>query len=244
MAIDLDRVAETAIETTLNGRRRRRRGRHVVGTLAAGAAVYAGVRVAQKGLPGPLKLMKAGAKTLGEAREISNAVKDRLFERDDEDYEEPTDGEDEQGWEDEPDEDEPRGGGDWDEEDEDEGDEEEPVDDEEEPVAEEDLDEEDPDEDEEPVEDEQPVAEDEPVDEDESSEEDSDEDDSGEDEIQRLQTGIENGTQRGQAPDLLRALGSSRRRPPVMRSGSGELDPATQPPAPKPAKTKSKTGSK
>src|SRR5436305_1691577 len=114
MAIDLDRVATTAIETTLNGGRRRRRGRPVARTLAAGAALYAAVRVGQKGAPTrPLKLMKVGTKTLGEFRELSDVVRNRLFERG-EDYEEPADGEDEDGWEDEPDDDEPRGeGDDW-----------------------------------------------------------------------------------------------------------------------------------
>src|SRR3954451_24877150 len=112
MAIDLDRVAVTAIETTLSGDRRRHRRRPMVRTLAAGAALYAAVRVAQKGLPTrPLELMKVGAKTLGEVRELSDIVRDRLFQRED-DYEEPTDDEDEEGWEPHPDEDEPRGGGD------------------------------------------------------------------------------------------------------------------------------------
>src|SRR5436305_2894292 len=220
MAIDLDRVATTAIETTLNGGRRRRRGRPVARTLAAGAALYAAVRVGQKGAPTrPLKLMKVGTKTLGEFRELSDVVRNRLFERG-EDYEEPADGEDEDGWEDEPDDDEPRGeGDDWAEDEDEEPDEdedEEPVDDE--PVAEEP----DEDEDEEPVDDE-PVA------------EESDQDD----EVRGVQSGIEGGRQGvDPVPDLLRALGSSRRRPPAIRNGSNRVDPASQPPEPSKSKSK------
>ena len=81
--IDLGRVATTAIETTLNGERRRRHRRPRIQTLATGAVLLAAVRVGQKGLPsGSLKLMKLGARTLGDLREVREVLKDRLTDRD------------------------------------------------------------------------------------------------------------------------------------------------------------------
>ena len=202
--IDLGRVATTAIETTLNGERRRRHRRPRIQTLATGAVLLAAVRVGQKGLPsGSLKLMKLGARTLGDLREVREVLKDRLTDRDDQ-HEEPYDeepydeeeGEPEDGddGEAEPDEDEPRG------------------------EKSDDL---------------------EPDDVDEDDTDDVQEDE--EDEPRGLPTGVNPGGGRPrETPDLLLALGASRRRPPVMRSGNRGVDPASQPPEPQPAKTKSK----
>ena len=224
--IDLGRVVATAIDTTLNDERSRRPRRPGVRTLATGAVLLAAVRVGQKGLPsGSLKLMKLGAKTLGDLREVREVVRDRLTERDGE-HEEPYDEEpyDEEGYDEEggqededdgdadPEEDEPRGG---------QSDELEPDDEPEEDW--EDEPEEDP-----------TAAEDADEDEDEGDEEEA------EDERRGVPTGVgSGGSPRQETPDLLRSLGGSRRRPPVMRNGSGELDPASQPPEPEPAKDKS-----
>jgi hypothetical protein len=106
--IDLDRVASTAIETTLNGRPKRRR-RRVVKTLAAGAIAVTAARAGQKHLPsGPLGLMKLATRTLGDLREVKQLIGDRLAgsdddgEPDDHDLEDVQDGDEpEEDWEDE-----------------------------------------------------------------------------------------------------------------------------------------------
>jgi hypothetical protein len=239
VSIDLNRVAETAIETALGeARPRKHRGVRVI---AAGAALATAAAVGQKHLPRIVEFpIKRGLHKLGDAASLdgfTDALRERFAdnggERADEDYDEydeptdeaddePTDEADNEPTDEADDEPEEEDGGDWD----DESDDDEPRD--EGDAAENDADEGDADEDD-VADDDEVEGDDEPVEDDADSEDDEDEEPA----LPLRNEADGDGDGSAHAPDLVAALSEPRRRPPALRRGSStQLDPATKPPKP------------
>jgi hypothetical protein len=233
MGIDINRVAASAIDATLNGEQSKRRSHSTTKALLLGATAVTVARAGKERLPGGAAkmLVKAGARRLApNIRSAASGLRERFAK--------PDEAEDEAQYEDE----------EWDESDlEDEEDEDPEGEEDEDPEDEEDEDpegEEDEDWDEESDDDEPQNEEDDSDPEDEDGE-DWDDDDSGDDDQPRGGRSLEleddderepaardqDGQKAEVTADLMQVLREVATRPPVARRRTRKVDPAARPPA-------------